>query len=160
MLFRVRFLGTEHLPGAAAGRAAGGWICCALPHRTWVEPLLLLALLPAEPRLIVLGDGRTIFRSPLRRLLATRVGGVVPIWSGSGRAAFAGHVEAARRTVAAGAVFCLFPEVGPPVRMPELRRLSPGVAYLALRTGAPIVPVVFGGTDSLYLRRRIEVRLL
>jgi 1-acyl-sn-glycerol-3-phosphate acyltransferase len=38
--------------------------------------------------------------------------------------------------------------------------VSSSVAYFALRTGAPIVPFVFGGTHELFWRRRIIVRIL
>ncbi|MDQ3938494.1 MAG: hypothetical protein M3253_07415, partial [Chloroflexota bacterium] len=67
---------------------------------------------------------------------------------------------AAEKAIRAGAIFGLFPEVGRAARPPELRRLSSSVAYFAVRTGAPIVPLVFGGTHELYLRRRIVVEVL
>jgi 1-acyl-sn-glycerol-3-phosphate acyltransferase len=62
--------------------------------------------------------------------------------------------------VDAGAVFALFPEVGPPAPPGEARRLSPGLGYLALRTGAPIVPLVCGGTDELFLGRRLRLQVM
>lgn len=160
LLFDVRVDGHHNLPATNSGRPAGGWICVGLPHRTWVEFFVFLAVLPAEPRLIMLGDGRTMFGSAWRRALMRRVGGVVPVWRGGGAEQFEAHVDAARRTIAAGAVFGLFPEVGRAARPPALRRVSTGVAYFALRSGAPIVPIIFGGTHELYLRRRIEVRVL
>jgi 1-acyl-sn-glycerol-3-phosphate acyltransferase len=160
VLFRVRVTGVENLPRTAAGRPAGGWIACGLPHRTWVEFFVLLVLLPAEPRLIMLGEGPTIFGAAWRRALMHRVGGVVPIWRGSGASGFEAHVEAAEQAVRAGSVFGLFPEVGRATRPPALRRVSAGVAYFSLRTGASLVPIIFGGTHELYLRRTIEVRIL
>jgi 1-acyl-sn-glycerol-3-phosphate acyltransferase len=159
-LFRVRVGGLENLPRTADGRPAGGWIAAGLPHRTWFEPPALVALLPASPRVIMLADGPVMFKSWWRRFLIRRVGGVVPIWSRSSAQDFEAHVDAAQQAIRAGAVFALLPEVGPPRRPPALRRLSSGVAYFALRTGAPILPIVFGGTHELYLRRRIEVHLL
>ena len=160
LLFRFTVSGLENLPRDPAGRPVGGWICAGVPHRTWVEPFSLLALMPAEPRIVVLGDGPTMARSWWRRLLARALGGLIPIWPGGGSAAFERHARTAEQSLAAGAVFALFPEVGPPVRLPQLRRLSRGVGHIALRSGAPIVPVVFGGTDELFLRRRIIVRVL
>jgi 1-acyl-sn-glycerol-3-phosphate acyltransferase len=160
LLFRIRVSGLENLPRTPDGRPAGGWICCGLPHRTWVEPFILLFVLPARPRLVMLADGRTVAGSWWRRLLTGRLGGVIPVSPASSRAAFGGHVEAARQAIRGGAVFGLFPEVGPPIAPPDLRRLSPGIAHFALATGAPVVPVVFGGTHELFLRRRIEVRVM
>lgn len=160
LLFRVEVHGLENLPRGLDGRPAGGWICCGLPHRTWAEPLVLMFALPARPRIVMLGEGPTIFRSAWQAFLIRRVGGVIPVWRGSGASGFEEVVAAVRQVVAAGAVFAIFPEVGPPARPPEFRRLSPGVARMAQHAGAPIVPVVFGGTHELYLRRRIVMHIL
>ena len=77
--FRMRLEGRENLPTTRGGGMAGGWIAAGFPHRTWVDPFVAIALLPAEPRLAFLGDGRAITRSAIRRLVAARLGGVVPI---------------------------------------------------------------------------------
>jgi 1-acyl-sn-glycerol-3-phosphate acyltransferase len=158
--FRLELQGGEYFPSTAEGRPAGGWIAAALPHSTWVEPFILAILLPVEPRLVFLGDGRAIFRSPLRRLIFRLVGGIVPIWPGGGRTAFEAHSRAAESVVRAGAVFALFPEVGPPVTADRARPLGAGLGYFALRTGALIVPIVHGGTHELYVGRRILLRVL
>jgi 1-acyl-sn-glycerol-3-phosphate acyltransferase len=157
--FRVAVEGLEHLPRDRSGRLAGGYIAAGLPHRTWVDPFLLWGWLPAEPRLVFLGDARTMARSPLRRWILRRVGGVVPIPSHGGPRSFATHVAAAGEVLAAGAVFCLFPESGLPSPAGVARPVSPGMGYIALRTGAPIVPVVIGGNDLLYLGRRFVLRI-
>jgi 1-acyl-sn-glycerol-3-phosphate acyltransferase len=158
--FDLDLAGSAHLPRRSGRARAGGWIAAALPHRTWVDPFVLALLLPAEPRLVFLGDGRAIFRSSVRRLLFRIVGGVVPIWPGGGRTAFEAHSRAAESVVRAGAVFALFPEVGPPVSADRARPLGAGLGYFALRTGAPIVPIILGGTHELYVGRRILLRVL
>jgi 1-acyl-sn-glycerol-3-phosphate acyltransferase len=158
--FRLVLEGAEHLPRTADGRPAGGWIAAGLPHRTWIDPFVLALLLPLEPRLHWLGDGRAIYRSRLRRLVFGRIGGVVPIWPGGGRMAFERHADAARRIIGAGAVFALFPEVGPAVPLDRARPLSPGVAYFSLRAEAPIVALVVGGGHELFLGRTIILRVL
>jgi 1-acyl-sn-glycerol-3-phosphate acyltransferase len=158
--FRMTLEGAEHLPRRPDGSPAGGWIAAGLPHRTWVDPFVLALLLPVEPRLMFLGDGAAIYRSWWRRLIIRRIGGVVPIWKGRAGKAFDAHVAAAQSVIDAGAVFCLFPEVGPAVPVERARPLSPGIAYFSLRTGAPIVPLVLGGTHELYLGRRIVLRAL
>ncbi len=157
---RIRLEGSEHLPRTADGRPAGGWIAAGLPHRTWIDPFVLALGLPLEPRLSWLGDGRAIFRSPLRRWVFARIGGVVPIWPGGGRRAIDAHLAAAARILAAGGVFALFPEVGPAAPVHVARPLGRGVGYVAIRTGAPIVPLVLGGAHELYLGRRILLRAL
>jgi 1-acyl-sn-glycerol-3-phosphate acyltransferase len=121
-----------------------------------------VAALPARPRLTMMADAPTAVGSWWRRLLVGRVGGVIAI----PRRAAAGvrgldlHSDAVNQVIRAGAVLSVFPEVGPPARPPDLRRVSPAVAYFSLRTGAPIVPVIFGGTHDLFLRRPIDVRIL
>jgi 1-acyl-sn-glycerol-3-phosphate acyltransferase len=158
--FRLVLEGAERLPTAPDGRPAGGWIAAGLPHRTWIDPFVLALLLPVEPRINWLGDGRAIYRSRLRAFVFSRIGGVVPIWPSGGRKAFEEHVKAARSVIDAGAVFGLFPEVGPAVPVDRARPLSPGIAYFALRSGARIVPLVLGGAHELYLGRTIILQVM
>jgi 1-acyl-sn-glycerol-3-phosphate acyltransferase len=158
--FRVIVSGLEHLPLAPDGRRAGGYILAGIPHRTWIDPFLPWGWLPAEPRLVFFGDARTMARSPFRRWVIRRVGGILPIPSHGGPRAFATHMAAAAEVIRAGAVFTLFPEYGPPAPVETSRQVAAGLGYVALRTGAPIVPVVIGGNHELYLGRRIALRVL
>ena len=158
--FRLVVEGTEHLPRAADGRPAGGWIAAVLPHRTWIDPFVPWIALPVEPRLAFFGDARTMARSPLRRWILARLGGVIPIPAGRDPDTVALHFEAAHEALAAGMVFCLMPETGPAAPLGSIRRLGSGIGYIAIRNGAPIVPIVLGGNDELYLGRRIIARIL
>lgn len=158
--FRIVVEGLEHLPRTGDGRRAGGWIAAGLPHRTWIDPFVVWSVLPAEPRLVFFGDARTMARSPLRRWIVRRIGGILPIPSAGGPRAFATHVAAAGEVLRGGAVFCLFPESGPPVPVGTARPIAAGLGYVALRSMAPIVPIVLGGSHELFLGRRIIVRIL
>jgi 1-acyl-sn-glycerol-3-phosphate acyltransferase len=158
--FRIEVIGREHLPRTAGGEPAGGWIAAGLPHRTWVDPFVVALGLPVEPRLTFFGDGRAIFRSAWRRWVFGRIGGVIPIWPGGGRDAIEAHLTAAASALDAGAVLCLFPERGPATPPGTARPLGLGAAYFALRTGAPIVPIVLGGTHDLYRGRRFRMEIL
>jgi 1-acyl-sn-glycerol-3-phosphate acyltransferase len=158
--FRPRLVGDSSLPRDAAGRPVGGWIAAGLPHRTWIDPLLVADLLPRDPRLVFFGDGRAIYRSWWRRALVGLVGGVIPIWPGGHREAVEEHLRAARSALAGGAVLVIFPEVGPPAPLGSARQLGLGVAYMALRSGAPIVPLAIGGSHELFRGRRLVVRVL
>lgn len=159
-LFRVEVTGRERLPRDRDGAPSGGWIGCGVPHRTWLEPALLIATLPVRPRLSMLADAPTVSGSWWRRAAVGLVGGVIPVRRKDDTDGFGGHVAAVRGVLAAGGVLAIFPEAGPPAAPPQLRRLSRGLAYFALRSGAPIVPVVFGGTGDLFLRRRVAVEVL
>lgn len=158
--FRTEVTGAELLPVDRAGRPAGAWIAAGLPHRTWVDPFIVADNLPLEPRLVFFGDGRAIFRSRWRRVVFRTIGGVIPIWPGGGRAAVDAHLEAVSAALSAGAVLCLFPETGLATPPGTARPLGLGVAYFALRTGAPVVPIVLGGTHELYRGRRFRVQIL
>lgn len=159
---RLRFEveGLQNLPHDAAGRPVGGWIAAGLPHRTWIDPFVPWMLLPARPRLTFFGDARTMARSPLRRWVLARLGGVIPIPAAHDPRAVPVHLAAAETVLASGGVFCLFPETGPATPPGTIRRLGAGIGYIALRNRAPIVPLVLGGTHELYLGRRIILRVL
>lgn len=161
-LLRVRVVveGRENLPRGTDGRRAGAWVAAGLPHRTWIDPFLLWMVLPAEPRLVFFGDARTMARSPLRRWVVRRVGGILPIPSHGGPKAFAVHLAAAAEVLRAGAVFCLFPEYGGPSPVGEARQVAAGLGYVGLRSDAAVVPIVIGGNHELFLGRRIVVRIL
>lgn len=158
--FQTEVLGAELLPRDASGSSAGGWIAAGLPHRTWVDPFIVADNLSFEPRLAYFGDGPAIFRSRWRRVIFRRMGGMIPIWPGGGRDAVDAHLAAASQALAAGCVLCLFPETGPATPPGTARPLGLGVAYFALRTGAPIVPIVLGGSHELSLGRRFRLQAM
>jgi 1-acyl-sn-glycerol-3-phosphate acyltransferase len=157
---RLELRGAEHLPVDERGRPAGAWIAVPLPHRRWIDPFILVLLLPIQPRLVFFADGRVVFKTPLRRFLFRAVGGVVPVWPHGGPKAFWAHIEAARRVLDSGSVFVIFPEAGPPSPPDRAREIQPGFGYLAMRTQAPMVPMVIGGTGELYRRRRLVLQVM
>ena len=129
------------------GRRGAGCVVVVAPHRAWLEPFLLMAAWPSDAaRLIWLADGRTVTRSWWRRRLLPRLG-VIPIRGqrGSPRA----YATLARTALVNGAALVVFPETGPASPPDRTRRISPGFAYLALGAGAPVVPVVVGGSHHI-----------
>lgn len=149
--FRIATSGQEHLP-------RGGFLLIAGAHRGWMDPIVAMHALPVEPRCWFLGSGPSTFTSRWREVLIRRLGGLLPVWRGG--LGVEGHVRSARAVVDAGAVFVQMPEGtvnGPPGRLGPFR---PGAALIALRTGAPIVPLAIAGTEELYLGRRMASRVL
>ena len=148
---RIRAEGLESLP-------AGGYILASAIHRSWIDPLVMVAALPSAPRLWYIGSAEVALRSRVRGALVRRVGGFLPVWRGGTDLGV--HIEGARAVLDGGAVFAVFPEGsrrGGPLAVEPLRR---GTALIGLRTGAPIVPVVLAGTHELYRGRRIAIRVL
>ena len=149
--FHIETSGQEHLP-------KGGYLLVAGAHRGWMDPFVVMHALPAEPRSWFLGSGASTFTSRWREWLIRRLGGLLPVWRGG--LGVEGHVRSARAVVNAGAVFVQMPEGtvnGPPGRLGPFR---PGAALIALRTGAPIVPLAMAGTEELYIGRRMASRVL
>jgi len=157
---RLELQGAEHLPRDSRGRSIGGWIAAVVPHRTWVDPFVPWILLPERPRFAFFGDSRAMARSPLRRFVVRRLGGVIPIPAARDPRTVATHLDAAGQALRAGMVFMVMPETGPPSRLGTTRRIGGGLAYVALRTGAPVVPLVLGGNDEVDIGRRIILRVL
>ncbi len=150
--FRVDAAGREHLP------PGGGYLLLAAVHRGWLDPFLALDAVPAEPRVWTLGSGPSAFDRPWKEWLLRRVGGVLPVWRGG--VGIDGHVAAARAVLERGGVFSTFVEGtigGPPDRPTPFRQ---GAFVIALRTGAPIVPLAVAGTEVLYRGKRFATRIL
>ncbi len=149
---RIETSGQEHLP------RSGGYLLIAAAHRGWMDPFLVLHALPVEPRAWFLGSAPSTFTSRLRERFVHRLGGLLPVWRGG--VGIDAHVASARAVIANGAVFAQMPEgtvSGPPGRIGPFRN---GAALIALRTGAPIVPLAMAGTEELYIGRRMASRVL
>ena len=149
--FRLTVTGRENLP-------VGACLVAAAPHRSWIDPFLVSRSLPLEPKPWFLGSGPTVFRRRWMERLLHRTGGMLPVWRGG--IGIERHVTSARAVLAAGSVFVLMPEGtigGPPDRPTPFRT---GLAVIALRTGAPIVPLLLAGSEELYRGKRMASRIL
>jgi 1-acyl-sn-glycerol-3-phosphate acyltransferase len=149
--FRMATSGREHLP-------TGGYLLVAAAHRGWMDPIVILDALPAEPRVWFLGSAPSTFTSRWRERFVHRLGGLLPVWRGG--VSVDPHIASARAVIANGGVFAQMPEgtvSGPAGRIGPFRV---GWALIALRTGAPIVPFAIAGTEELYLGHRMASRIL
>jgi 1-acyl-sn-glycerol-3-phosphate acyltransferase len=150
--------GMSHLPRAPGRWPAAGCIVAPAPHRAWLEPFLLAWAWPADAaRLVWLADGRTVTRSWWRKRLLPRLG-IIPISREAGGPR--GYVELAARALRSGAAVVVFPEVGPASEPDRTRRISAGFAYLARSAGAPVIPVVIGGTHRIARGSRYSLQVL
>ena len=133
---RVRAVGLERIA------TSGPRILVGAPHRRYYEAFALGIAAPASPRIWWLGLGPFIVgRGRVRSALLRRLGGLLPVWRGT--SGIETHLNAASAVFAAGAHYGVMPEGGtggPPDRFAEFR---PGAALIAMRTGVPIVPVIF-----------------
>ncbi len=149
--FRIETSGQELLP-------SGGYLLVGAAHRGWMDPFVAMHAVPMEPRCWFLGSGPSTFTARWREVLIHRLGGLLPVWRGG--VGIDAHVRSAQAVIAAGAVFVQMPEGtinGPVGRLGPFR---PGACLIALRTGAPIVPLAIAGTEELYVRKRMASRVL
>lgn len=123
-----------------------------------MDPFLVLHALPLEPRPWFLGSGPSAFSQRWRERLLHRLGGMLPVWRGG--VGVEQHVASARAVLEAGGVFVLVPEGGVTGRPDRLAPFRLGAALIAIRTGAPLVPIALAGTQELYLGKRMASRIL
>ncbi len=129
ILTRTTVIGREHIPKHGPLIVVGN-------HAAFVEPLLMVAAIPWPIELLAADD------VPVRdRFVWIRdLWGFVPIHRGEIDRA---GLKAAADVLAAGDTIGIFPEGGVWDRHIGDARL--GVAYLSQQTGAPILPIGFGG---------------
>ena len=125
-----------------------GPLILAANHISNADPVVIGAwLTPALGRRIHWLGKREMFEWPIVGWMA-RNGGVVPVDRGGA------DVEAfriAQRVLEAGQVLMVFPE-GTRSRDGVLQQPKDGLAMLALRTGAPIVPIGVSESDRVWPR--------
>jgi 1-acyl-sn-glycerol-3-phosphate acyltransferase len=147
---RVRSYGLDRL------EHSGPRILVGAPHRRYYEAFALGIAAPAQPRIWWLGLGPFIVgRGRVRAGILRRLGGLLPVWRGS--SGIETHLAAANAVFAAGAHYGVMPEggtSGPTDRFAEFR---PGAAVIGIRTGVPVVPIVFRFHNRRIGLPRIEV---
>ena len=134
LLWRVKVIGIEQVP------KSGGFVL-APSHRSMMD--IPLAAVPTKRRIRYMGKG-SLFRIPVLGWLFSTLGGFPVERDGTDR-------KAVRDSVAmleSGEVLCVFPE-GTRQNGPKIQPLQPGASYLALRSGAPIVPIAIAGSEEI-----------
>ena len=147
IVFRVQVEGSERLP-------KGGYVL-ACNHLNWVDPFLLIAWLPASPRLHFLGRGSAMYNRFWKRWILAFIGGVIPVESGQVRQVS----EAVGDVLRPGGAVALFPEGGVGSVEGALQPLRSGVGHFAANNGVPVVAVGLAGTLELWRRKRICIRV-
>src|SRR5688500_18880086 len=144
-IFRVRHYGT--LP-------ARGPLLVVANHQGWADGFLVAASFPLSAEVRLLGDGEGTTKVWWWRAVLRAVGMVITIERTSktaDRVAIAATLAALER----GEAVVVFSEGRGSRVESALGPCARGGGYLALRWGAPILPVWLSGTAELYLRKEL-----
>ncbi|NNE97126.1 MAG: 1-acyl-sn-glycerol-3-phosphate acyltransferase, partial [Acidimicrobiales bacterium] len=116
-------------------------------HASYADGIVLALICRRMGRSLRMLATGGVFRAPVLGALVRRVG-FIPVERGKANAA--DSLDAAAEALAAGEAVGLFPE-GRTTRDPELwpERAKTGAVRLALRSGAPIIPVAMVGTHRV-----------
>lgn len=158
MVYRPRVEGRENVPRS-------GPVIFASNHLSFIDSI---AIPVAAPRPVHFLAKSSYFDGPgfsgwLSKEFFTAIG-AVPVQRGAGQAAL-DALDQQRRLLDAGNAVALYPE-GTRSLDGRLYKGRTGVAFLALQTGAPVVPVGLIGTDKVMpvgarlpsLRERVTVK--
>jgi 1-acyl-sn-glycerol-3-phosphate acyltransferase len=151
--YRIHVVGKEHVPRKGAAILAAN-------HRSFLDSIFLPLVVRRRVTFVAKAE---YFDNP-RTAWFFRGVGQIPIRREGGSAS-EGALDAAMEVLQAGSVFGIYPE-GTRTRDGFLHRGHTGVARLALRSGAPIVPIGMIGTDEVqptdkkmpHLLKRVAIR--
>jgi 1-acyl-sn-glycerol-3-phosphate acyltransferase len=133
---RIRVEGNEHVPRS-------GPVILAANHRSFLDSIFIPLVIPRRVTFVAKAE----YFDDKRVAWFFRGVGQIPIRREGGSASERA-LEAATEVLEAGGVFGIYPE-GTRTRDGKLHRGHTGVARLALRTGAPIIPVGIIGSDEV-----------
>src|SRR5262245_53210687 len=142
-LFDLNVEGLEHLPGH-------GPVIVAANHHHYLDGVVLGVAIPRAISFLVMPR---VWRAPPRQPHVRRHIGSTPRDVGRSDV---GALRRALATLERGGVVGIFPE-GPFSVHGRLEAGLPGVALLALRSGAPVVPAAISGTYEALVGRRLYI---
>jgi 1-acyl-sn-glycerol-3-phosphate acyltransferase len=149
--FKIEVQGLEHVPNGEP------LIVAAAPHRNWIDPFLLLAVLPPLPRLYFLGSDDAPTNRWWKRLALEIAGGFAPVKTRGGLNR--DGLETSLAILRAGNRLGIFPEGWVPGPADEIAPLKRGVAFLSEHTGLRVLPVGIAGTSELWRGKPLRVRI-
>lgn len=127
--------GTENLPKHGPLIVVGN-------HFSFIDPVCFVRLAPWQIEFV---GGADMPHAPLATRIIPMLWGYHPLYRGTGAK---DSLKAAERIIKQGGVLGIFPEAGNWAN--TLRPARPGTAFLAVRTGAPLLPVGLVGLNDVF----------
>ena len=154
MLWNIDVRGLEHIPRSGPALLTPN-------HVSFIDSVFVIALMPRR----TLAVGKSDYMDSWTSRYLFPAGGMIPI-DRSGGAASQVALDQAAMSLEQGDLFLIYPE-GTRTRDGYLHKGRTGAARLALRTGAPIIPIGIRGTDRIQppdrtmprLRERCSIRI-
>jgi len=151
LLYRPRVLGRKNVPKSGA-------VILASNHLAFIDSIVIPVTAPRRVQFLAKshyfeGHGLT---GRIQKAFFTAIG-AVGVARGAGQAAQEA-LDQSKRILDTGSAFAVYPE-GTRSQDGRLYKGRTGVAWLALTTGAPVVPVGLIGTDRLHPAGAIMPRL-
>lgn len=125
-------------------------------HHNGFDPLLVLSIVPVEPRITWFGPKEADFSRGFKNRVMAFFGGVIPY--NPEKTTLTSAVRAVRRVFEADGVLGIFAEGRIGFREAALLDFEDGAAAFAISAGVPVVPCAVVGSTSLWFRRRIDIR--
>ncbi len=147
-LFRVRTSGLEHWPAPP--------FCLVSNHHNGWDPLIIIAVTPAKPRITWFGPREADFSRGFKNRVMAFFGGVIPF--DPAKTTLSSAARTVRRVFESGGVLGIFAEGRNGFRETEIQPFEDGAVAFATMAGVPIVPCVISGTIHLWLGKRLSVR--
>jgi 1-acyl-sn-glycerol-3-phosphate acyltransferase len=132
-------------------------VIAAAPHRNWIDPFLILQILPPLPRTYFLAAADTTGNRWWKRILIDLAGGMVPVAT-RGQLNRDG-LQLALAILQRGNRVGIFPEGWGPKPDPEILPLKRGVAFISQHSGCRVLPVALAGTSDLWRGKTLRVRI-
>jgi 1-acyl-sn-glycerol-3-phosphate acyltransferase len=126
-------------------------------HLSWVDPVVMLATFPSQPRLHFYGPKEVTLQEGVRNRFMWWT--TIPIPFSPNKDDLLTSVRRAQAVFDSGASLAISAEGRIHVHEGDLLPFEEGAAYLALRAGVPIVPVAITGTSWAHFRGRVLVRI-
>lgn len=135
----LRVVGEENIPKS-------GPLLVVANHFSFIDPVVTVHVLPW---LVEFVGGFQMPNAPVAATIIPKLWGYYPVFRGTGSR---DALRAAEAVMAQKGILAIFPEGGSWATV--LRPARPGTAYLATRTGAPILPMGFDGLPNVFPRLR------